>query len=57
MLKLQAQVLLHEGTHELALYASDQQLAAAAGVPGAAQMDISHASDAFTTELEKHCKP
>jgi len=57
VLKLQAQVLLHEGTHELALYASDQQLAAAAGVPGAAQMDISHASDAFTTELEKHCKP
>jgi hypothetical protein len=50
-----AQTLLHEATH-LASGGSDQQVAAAAGVPDAANMSTGQASAAFQKELAKHCK-
>jgi RHS repeat-associated protein len=52
----QAKVILHEGMHEATMNATDQMLAAAAGVEGAANMSISEASSKFQAELEKHCK-
>lgn len=54
--KAQAQVLLHEAVHMVGNDASDQQLAAAAGVPDALNMDISTASSSFQDQLKKHCK-
>jgi RHS repeat-associated protein len=53
--KAQAQALLHEATHLLS-GGTDQQLAAAAGVPNGGNMSISEASSKFEQELEKHCK-
>jgi RHS repeat-associated protein len=50
--KGKAQTLLHEGLH-LYWNFSDQQLAAAAGVPSA---NANQASANFQKELEKHCK-
>jgi len=51
----QAQVILHEGTHLLA-NASDNQLAAAAGVPNAMSISQSQASAAYQAQLERKCK-
>lgn len=48
----QPQVILHEGTH-LVYNASDQQLAAAAGVPST---DPNKASQNYEKALEKNCK-
>jgi hypothetical protein len=51
----QAQTLLHEATH-LASGGTDQQIAAAAGVPNAANLSTSAASAAFQKQLGTHCK-
>ena len=50
-----AQILTHEGLH-LATGGSDQQLAAAAGVPGAWDMNGSKASAEFQKKLQEKCK-
>ncbi len=52
---MKAQTLLHEATH-INSGGTDQQLAAAAGVPNAMNMSIAEASGAFQKELQKHCK-
>jgi RHS repeat-associated protein len=51
----QAQILLHEGTHLFA-GASDNQLAAAAGVPNASNLSQPQASAAYQQKLQGKCK-
>ncbi len=50
-----AQILLHEGTHLLS-GASDNQLAAAAGVPNASSMSRLQASAMYQMKLQGKCK-